>query len=184
MRGARQDRPTPAAAVPGIGAGDRSVVEAHDGILPTPRAGTVRGTMGKPQLPRRRAQEHIVPQLRGGPAPRQDADTVAGHDPGLMAAFQRGIGLAEAQQHMQHMEHVERMAAVPMEPVPMESAFMVPVSMDPAPTEPGSLESASMNGPDLLEPVEPAPIPQGRAHTPGFDGAGGAGRPDGSAPAG
>jgi hypothetical protein len=55
--------------------------------------------MGRPQLPRRRAQEHIVPQLRGGPAPRQDSEHVTGHDPGLMAAFQRGIGLAEAQRH-------------------------------------------------------------------------------------
>ncbi|MET9445419.1 ATP-binding protein [Streptomyces sp. NPDC006610] len=58
----------------------------------------VRGTIGKPRLPRRRAQEHLVPQLRGGPAPRQDDDQPAGHDPGLMAAFQRGIGLAEARQ--------------------------------------------------------------------------------------
>ncbi|MFI2203534.1 ATP-binding protein [Streptomyces sp. NPDC020192] len=156
VRGARQDRPTPAAAVPGIGAGDRSAVEAHAGILPTPRAGTVRGTMGKPQLPRRRAQEHIVPQLRGGPTPRQDADTVPGHDPGLMAAFQRGIGLAEAQQHMEHLEPIESTAVLPMEPVPME-------------------------GPDHLEPT---PIPQGRVHAPGLDGARGAGRPDGSAPAG
>lgn len=57
--------------------------------------------MGKPQLPRRRAQEHIVPQLRGGPAPRQDTEQPAGHDPGLMAAFQRGIGLAEAQQSLE-----------------------------------------------------------------------------------
>jgi hypothetical protein len=55
--------------------------------------------MGKPQLPRRRAQEHIAPQLRGGPAPRQEPEQYTGHDPGLMAAFQRGIGLAEAQQH-------------------------------------------------------------------------------------
>ncbi|WEO94090.1 ATP-binding protein [Streptomyces sp. FXJ1.172] len=176
VRGARQDRPTPAAAVPGISAGDRPAVEAHTGILPTPRTGTVRGTMGKPQLPRRRAQEHLVPQLRGGPAPRQDTDTVAGHDPGLMAAFQRGFGLAETQQHMEHTEHMERMAAVTMESGPMESAPMVVVPMEPAP-----MESAPMNGPDHLEP---APIPQGRAHTPGFDGAAGAGRPDGSAPAG
>ncbi|WP_079177085.1 ATP-binding protein [Streptomyces sp. MUSC 14] len=156
VRGARQDRPTPAAAVPGIGAGDRSAVEAHAGVLPTPRAGAVRGTMGKPQLPRRRAQEHIVPELRGGPAPRREADTVAGHDPGLMAAFQRGIGLAEAQQHLEHLEHLENTAAVPMEPPPM-------------------------NGAELLGPT---PIPQGRAHAPGIDGAHGAGRPDGSAPAG
>ncbi|WP_079173651.1 sensor histidine kinase [Streptomyces monashensis] len=156
VRGARQDRPTPAAAVPGIGAGDRAAVEAHAGVLPTPRTGAVRGTMGKPQLPRRRAQEHIVPELRGGPAPRRDADTVAGHDPGLMAAFQRGIGLAEAQQHLEHLEHLENTAAVPMEPPPM-------------------------NGAELLGPT---PIPQGRAHAPGIDGAHGAGRPDGSAPAG
>ncbi|WBO62557.1 ATP-binding protein [Streptomyces camelliae] len=155
VRGARQDRPTPAAAVPGIGAGDRPAVEAHAGILPTPRAGTVRGTMGKPQLPRRRAQEHIVPQLRGGPAPRQDADTVPGHDPGLMAAFQRGIGLAEAQQHMEHLEHIDSTAAVPMAPVRMDGA----------------------------EHLDPTPIPQGRGHAPGLDGARGAGRTDGSAPA-
>ncbi|MEU6672133.1 ATP-binding protein, partial [Streptomyces sp. NPDC046727] len=101
VRGAHEARPTPAEAVPGISAGDRPVVEAHEGILPTPRAATGPGTVDKPRLPRRRAQEHIVPQLRGGPAPRQDADTVAGHDPGLMAAFQRGIGLAEAQQSLE-----------------------------------------------------------------------------------
>ncbi|MFB8180291.1 sensor histidine kinase [Streptomyces sp. NPDC055966] len=156
VRGARQDRPTPAAAVPGIGAGDRSAVEAHAGVLPTPRTGAVRGTMGKPQLPRRRAQEHIVPELRGGPAPRRDADTVAGHDPGLMAAFQRGIGLAEAQQHLEHLEHLENTAAVPMEPPPM-------------------------NGAELLGPT---PISPGRAPAPGIDGAHGVGRSDGSAPAG
>ncbi|WP_229899883.1 sensor histidine kinase, partial [Streptomyces capoamus] len=98
VRGAQGTRPGPADAVPGVSAEDRPVVEAHSGVLPTPRVGPVRGTMDKPRLPRRRAQEHIVPQLRGGPAPRQDSDIVAGHDPGLMAAFQRGIGLAEAQQ--------------------------------------------------------------------------------------
>ncbi|MFG2633369.1 ATP-binding protein [Streptomyces sp. NPDC048362] len=99
VRGARNARPNPAEALPGISAEDRQVVEAHAGILPTPRDGTVRGTMDKPQLPRRRAQEHLVPQLRGGPAPRQECDTAVCHDPGLMAAFQRGMGLAEAQQH-------------------------------------------------------------------------------------
>jgi hypothetical protein len=50
--------------------------------------------MGRPQLPKRRIQEHLVPQLRDAPAPRRD-DEEALHDPGLMAAFQRGIGLAE-----------------------------------------------------------------------------------------
>jgi hypothetical protein len=52
--------------------------------------------MGRPQLPKRRSQEHLVPQLRDAPAPRKDDDPAL-HDPGLMAAFQRGIGLAASQ---------------------------------------------------------------------------------------
>ncbi|WP_406864199.1 ATP-binding protein [Streptomyces sp. HUAS MG47] len=55
----------------------------------------------RPQLPRRRAQEHLVPQLRDEPAVRRDEEQPL-HDPGLMAAFQRGIGLAEAQPAPQH----------------------------------------------------------------------------------
>ncbi|MFF8946821.1 ATP-binding protein [Streptomyces sp. NPDC014864] len=97
-RGARRERPNPADAAPGVRPEDRPVVAANVAMSPTPRADAVRGTMGKPQLPRRRAQQHIVPQLRGGPLPRQDTEG-AGHDPGLMAAFQRGIDLAEAQPH-------------------------------------------------------------------------------------
>ncbi|MFJ9352362.1 sensor histidine kinase [Streptomyces sp. NPDC101237] len=113
-RGTRQTRPNPAEALPGIRPEDRSAVAEHAGAPPVPRVGTVRGTMGKPQLPRRRAQEHIVPQLRGGPAPRQDSETTAGHDPGLMAAFQRGIGLAEAQQHLEAAQPEQRTAAGPV----------------------------------------------------------------------
>ncbi|MFF9622414.1 ATP-binding protein [Streptomyces griseosporeus] len=97
VRGRRADRPTPASAAPGIRPEDRAVVEENEGLPPVPRTGAVRGTMGKPRLPRRRAQEHLVPQLRGGPAPRPESEQPVGHDPGLMAAFQRGIGLAEAQ---------------------------------------------------------------------------------------
>ncbi|MFF8992981.1 sensor histidine kinase [Streptomyces sp. NPDC014983] len=100
-RGDHRERPTPAEAAPGIRARHRAAVEEHEGVMPTPRADTVRGTTARPRLPRRRAQENLVPQLRGGPAPRQDGDTLGGHDPGLMAAFQRGIGLAEAQQPRQ-----------------------------------------------------------------------------------
>jgi hypothetical protein len=90
-------RPNPAEAAPGIRPGDRAAAEQNAGRPPTPLTGTVRGTMGKPRLPHRRAQEHIAPQLRGGPAPsvRQDHGRYVSHDPGLMAAFQRGIGLAE-----------------------------------------------------------------------------------------
>lgn len=97
VRGARAERPNPAEALPGIRPDDRPVVAENAAMPPTPRNGAVRGTMGKPQLPKRRAQEHIAPQLRDGPVPRQDPEHVVGHDPGLMAAFQRGIGLAEAQ---------------------------------------------------------------------------------------
>ncbi|WP_405793064.1 ATP-binding protein [Streptomyces sp. NBC_01506] len=59
--------------------------------------GIVRGTMDRPQLPKRRSQEHLVPQLRDAPAPPGDDGEQVLHDPGLMAAFQRGISLAEAQ---------------------------------------------------------------------------------------
>ncbi|MFJ6071348.1 ATP-binding protein [Streptomyces sp. NPDC093065] len=98
VRGTHRNRPTPAAAVPGVRPEDRGVVAEHAATPPVPRHSAVRGTMGKPQLPRRRAQEHIVPQLRGGPVPRQEPEQYTGHDPGLMAAFQRGIGLAEGRQ--------------------------------------------------------------------------------------
>lgn len=50
----------------------------------------------RPQLPRRSNQEHLVPQLREAPVPRAEDDNVL-HDPGLMAAFRRGVDLAEAQ---------------------------------------------------------------------------------------
>ncbi|MFI9263550.1 ATP-binding protein [Streptomyces werraensis] len=114
LRGARTTRPTPAEAVPGVhhtGHAPGTAPDGHpapdgpgggtatagDALTPlVPRTTPVRGTMGKPQLPRRRAQEHIAPQLRDGPAPRQDGEHVAGHDPQLMAAFQRGISLAES----------------------------------------------------------------------------------------
>ncbi|MGW1810018.1 sensor histidine kinase, partial [Streptomyces sp. NPDC002078] len=216
VRGARQDRPTPAEAVPGIGTVDRAAIEAHAGILPTPRSGTVRGTMNKPQLPRRRAQEHIVPQLRGGPVPRPEGDTVPGHDPGLMAAFQRGIGLAEAQQHMESREPARpdadqldsalmgsaHMESAHMEPAHMDSAHMdashaaaplmghhlqpaVPEFTDPPRVQPDTMgsdhTSPDHRGPDHMDPT---PISQGRSHAPASDGARGAGRPDGSAPAG
>ncbi|MER6461340.1 ATP-binding protein [Streptomyces sp. NPDC001288] len=122
VRGTRQARSNPAEALPGIRPEDRSAVAEHAGALPVPRVGTVRGTMGKPQLPRRRAQEHIVPQLRGGPAPRQDTEATVGHDPGLMAAFQRGIGLAEAQQHLEAAQPEPPAAAGPVHD-PLGEAF-------------------------------------------------------------
>ncbi|MFF0739819.1 ATP-binding protein [Streptomyces sp. NPDC004111] len=102
VRGARGDRPTPAAAVPGVTHGltapPEFVVPAepvHSAARPAAES-SVRGRVSKPRLPRRRSQENLVPQLKDGPAPRKDDEQPALHDPGLMAAFQRGIGLAEA----------------------------------------------------------------------------------------
>ncbi|MFE0099707.1 sensor histidine kinase [Streptomyces sp. NPDC059009] len=104
VRGAREERPTPADALPGIRPEDRRTAVENSATPPRPvggaGAGPVRGRVGRPQLPKRRAQEHLAPQLRDGPAPaaRQDGEHLVGHDPGLMAAFQRGIGLAQAQE--------------------------------------------------------------------------------------
>jgi signal transduction histidine kinase len=50
---------------------------------------------GRPPLPQRRAQEHLVPELRNGPLPREAGDQEVEHDPGLMASFQRGVRLAD-----------------------------------------------------------------------------------------
>ncbi|WP_432083765.1 sensor histidine kinase [Streptomyces sp. WAC 04229] len=127
VRGTRQNRPTPAAAVPGVRPDERGVIAEHAATPPVPRHSAVRGTMGKPQLPRRRAQEHLAPQLRGGPAPRQEPERYTGHDPGLMAAFQRGIGLAEAQQHREPTS---------LEPVRTDSVHPDSVHTAPAPTAP------------------------------------------------
>ncbi|MFJ9542682.1 ATP-binding protein [Streptomyces sp. NPDC101225] len=128
VRGTREDRANPAEALPGIRPDERRRVAENTAEAPEPRVGTVRGTMGKPRLPRRRAQEHIVPQLREGPAPRQDTDHPAGHDPGLMAAFQRGIGLAEAQQNLES-EHTGGLHIVPDHTAPAGHR-------DPEPGEP------------------------------------------------
>lgn len=94
----REGRPTPAEAVPGIRPEDRQAAAEHAVAPPTPLNGAVRGRVGRPQLPKRRAQEHIAPQLRDAPSPRPESEHPVGHDPGLMAAFQRGIGLAAAQE--------------------------------------------------------------------------------------
>lgn len=172
VRGAHEERANPAEALPGIRPDDRRLVEENAATPPTPRAGTVRGTMGKPQLPRRRAQEHIAPQLRDGPAPRQESEHLAGHDPGLMAAFQRGIGLAEAQQNLEserseYAEHSEYTGAVHTassthwEPDHMASAHTEPAHMEPLHTESAHMTSEPM---DRSPHIESRPL-TGPAHT-------------------
>jgi len=50
----------------------------------------------RPQLPRRRRQEHLVPELRNPPRGTGTTEAPeAEHNPGLMAAFRRGTNLAE-----------------------------------------------------------------------------------------
>ena len=92
LRAERLDRPAPADAHSGIRTTDDAVP-----ALPQ-ETGVVRGTMGRPQLPRRANQEHLVPQLREAPAPPRAEEEPTLHDPGLVAAFRRGIDLAEARQ--------------------------------------------------------------------------------------
>jgi hypothetical protein len=200
MRGARRERPTPAEARPGISPDDRRILAENVTEPPTPRNGTVRGTMGKPQLPRRRAQEHIVPQLRDGPTPRQDPEYLVGHDPGLMAAFQRGISLAEAQQSMEagttewgdtgsaHTESAH-MAFPHTESAHTEAAHMDSSYADSAHTDPVSTGSTHRDPmpvrPVHLEALPSEPSPSSRP-TPGprSDHRTTTTRQDGSAPAG
>ncbi|WP_328928751.1 ATP-binding protein [Streptomyces sp. NBC_00190] len=83
--------PAPAAAAPWGEPGPGTVAAGGNGEARTAAA-------ERPPLPRRRAQEHLAPQLRDAPAPRRAADSDQRvHDPGLMAAFQRGFGLAQSE---------------------------------------------------------------------------------------
>ncbi|WP_050515292.1 sensor histidine kinase KdpD [Streptomyces rimosus] len=72
---------------------------ADPGPLLMPPAPPAADDGDRPSLPRRRKQEHLVPQLRGDPilpsAGRRDGRPEPEHDPGLMAAFRRGISLAD-----------------------------------------------------------------------------------------
>ncbi|MEU1300119.1 ATP-binding protein [Streptomyces shenzhenensis] len=160
VRGAHEERPNPAEAVPGIRSGDRWSVDRQAGMVPTPRGGTVRGTMDRPRLPRRRAQEHIAPQLRGGPAPRPGPETLGGHDPGLMAAFQRGIGLAEAQQDMESASpHTELPHTEPlhMDAAHIDAAHMGAAHPEGAPVQGSYLGGAHMAGASLEAPPTDRP---------------------------
>ncbi|MFB8029030.1 MULTISPECIES: ATP-binding protein [unclassified Streptomyces] len=96
--------PSPGVTVPAppAGPGPASAGSAEhvrpvmDAGVPAAVSPAVEAGPDRPQLPRRSNQEHLVPQLREVPAPRAE-DENALHDPGLMAAFRRGVDLAEAQ---------------------------------------------------------------------------------------
>ncbi|MFE2548882.1 sensor histidine kinase [Streptomyces sp. NPDC059355] len=81
--------PVPAAPAPVPPAPPATVVAAVPAARTDP---------DRPTLPRRRAQHHLAPQLRDAPAPKPaDTPEQPVHDPGLMAAFQRGFGLAQSE---------------------------------------------------------------------------------------
>ncbi|MEU8675252.1 ATP-binding protein [Streptomyces sp. NPDC048560] len=91
LRAERIDRPEVASSRDVRPPDDRGRLGAATGTA----SSTGGGGTGRPQLPRRSNQEHLVPQLREAPVPRVE-DEHAVHDPGLMAAFRRGVDLAEA----------------------------------------------------------------------------------------
>ncbi|NEB92825.1 sensor histidine kinase, partial [Streptomyces bauhiniae] len=166
-RGAQEQRANPAEAVPGIGAVDRAVVAADAGALPTPRVGAAPLGTERPSLPRRRAQEHIVPQLRGGPVPRQDNDVVVGHDPGLMAAFQRGIGLAESQQSLEAAGEGFGEAVPGGEEAPAETAYVEGTHTETPPMGAEDMAAAHMGAEDLgAGPMEPPHMAPGHTVSP------------------
>jgi hypothetical protein len=104
VRETQGERPRPSVSFPGArhgfqGAGPTAVDDAlsHERVPHDAGPFPALSPQHSPELPRRRRQQHLVPQLKDIPAPRSDDEHPAVHDPGLVAAFQRGISLAEAQ---------------------------------------------------------------------------------------
>ncbi|WP_406281837.1 ATP-binding protein [Streptomyces sp. NBC_00209] len=110
----------------------------------------------RPLLPRRANQEHLVPQLRETPAPRSGDEPVL-HDPGLVAAFRRGIDLAEARAEAEaeeelvpeapaggtHMTTAAQLGA-PARPLPVRGAAR-PAQLHGAGAHPGDHDPLAAN---------------------------------------
>ncbi|MGZ2361430.1 ATP-binding protein [Streptomyces sp. 372A] len=108
----------------------------------------------RPLLPRRANQEHLVPQLREAPAPRSGEEPVL-HDPGLVAAFRRGIDLAEARAEAEqepapdrpagatHMTTAAQLGA-PARPLPVRGAA-APAQLRGAGPHPGDHDPLAAN---------------------------------------
>ncbi|MBK3553167.1 ATP-binding protein, partial [Streptomyces sp. MBT61] len=99
LRAERIDRPAPPASPAERGGPSAAAVHERDdrpAPAAVPERDHVAPSPARPELPKRTNQESLVPQLREAPAPRVE-DEHALHDPGLMAAFRRGVDLAEAQ---------------------------------------------------------------------------------------
>ncbi|MEU3713477.1 ATP-binding protein [Streptomyces catenulae] len=92
-----------------------------------------RGGGPRPLLPRRRRQEHLVPELRGEPILRHPDDRAGPepeHDPGLMAAFRRGISLSDDAFEAGHSAGGDAFRPT------LSPAFDGPDPTDPRPTDP------------------------------------------------
>ncbi|MFE7576005.1 sensor histidine kinase [Streptomyces sp. NPDC057521] len=112
------------------------------------------GTVDRPLLPKRANQEHLVPQLREAPAPRSGDEPVL-HDPGLVAAFRRGIDLAEARAEAEeepapeapagttHMTTAAQLGA-PARPLPVRGAAR-PAQLHGAGAHPGDHDPLAAN---------------------------------------
>ncbi|MEU7734912.1 ATP-binding protein [Streptomyces griseus] len=145
LRAERVDRPASPASPPEQD--DRSAHERDDRPAPSSR----------PELPKRTNQESLVPQLREAPAPRVE-DEHALHDPGLMAAFRRGVDLAEAQTAQEES----------------------PDGGYGAPGGTGTGGQTALDAP--LESLSPLPV-RGATVQPGLPGPAGAPRPEHALPA-
>ncbi|MFI6138258.1 ATP-binding protein [Streptomyces griseus] len=141
----RAERPASPASPPEQD--DRSAHERDDRPAPSSR----------PELPKRTNQESLVPQLREAPAPRVE-DEHALHDPGLMAAFRRGVDLAEAQTAQEES----------------------PDGGYGAPGGTGTGRQTALDAP--LESLSPLPV-RGATVQPGLPGPAGAPRPEHALPA-
>ncbi|MFI1223544.1 MULTISPECIES: ATP-binding protein [unclassified Streptomyces] len=129
LRAERIDRPTPPASSPErVDLPAPAAREREESPAPPP---------SRPVLPKRTNQEHLVPQLREAPVPRVE-DEHALHDPGLMAAFRRGVDLAEARTAQE--EGPDGGYAVPGGPVPGgQTALDAPLeSLSPLPVRGGA----------------------------------------------
>ncbi|WP_408995622.1 sensor histidine kinase [Streptomyces ipomoeae] len=82
---------TPQPAPPAVAAPSRA------GGYERPGADPHESASGRPVLPKRRAMEHLAPQLRNGPLPRPETtEQELNFNPGLLAGVNRGFGLAGA----------------------------------------------------------------------------------------
>ncbi|MFF2026260.1 ATP-binding protein [Streptomyces sp. NPDC058171] len=153
---------TPTGTVEGGG-----FVEERPTTQLTPRR-ALRGAEDRPRLPKRRAQHHLVPQLREPPGPRDTDGPSTGADPGLMAAFQRGVSLAEDQHAQQVLDETAPPPAA-FGAAPRPAAFRAapasasaPAASAPAPGGPAAVllpaepthRAARADGPTVLTALD------------------------------